>query len=334
MQAICVHEFGGPEVLRLDEIEDPMPGVGEVLVRVGAAGVNPVDTYVRSGVYERLPQLPYIPGGDAAGTVEAVGVGVTRFAPGDRVYVAGASGGSLTGCTATRIVKREAELHPLPSRVSFEQGAALGVPYATAYRGLFHKGEAKAGETVLVHGATGGVGSAAVQLAVAGGMRVAGTGSTARGRDGVRSLGAELVLDHSRSDYLEEVRDWTDGRGVDVILEMAAHVNLDRDLEVAARGGRVVVVGCRGPVEVHPRKAMVKDLTIRAFALALADEAEMAAIHAALVAGLESGVLEPVVGEVVPFRDAERAHRLVESRGDLFGNVVLVPLVGKQETSS
>lgn len=325
MRAIVVRQFGDPEVLRQEELPDPTPGPREVLVRIEAAGVNPVDTYVRSGAYERLPELPYIPGGDGAGIVVATGEGIEHLREGDRVYVAGAAGGSLTGCSATLAAKPITQVYPLPDEISFAQGAAVGVPYATAYRALFHKAEMKAGDTLLIHGASGGVGIAAVQLAAAAGVRVVGTASSEEGRELVRAHGAERALDHRAPGYLDELGEWTDGRGVDGILEMAAHVNLGNDLQVAARGGRVVIVGCRGPVQIQPREALVKDLTIRGFSLSNAGEAEMASIHGALVEGMAAGRLQPVVARVFPFAEAPAAHRVVaEGRGGP-GKIVLAP---------
>src|SRR2546423_5801761 len=176
MNAIRVHKFGGPEVLQLDEVGEPKAGPGQVLVEIKAAGVNPVDTYVRSGNYAILPQLPYVPGADGAGVVKAVGDGVTRLRPGERVWVARQAG------YASLVAAEAAMVHPLPAALSFGPGAAVGVPYGTAYRGLPHKGHGQPGETPLLHGASGGVGIAAVQLGVAHGMTVIGTGGTARGR--------------------------------------------------------------------------------------------------------------------------------------------------------
>src|SRR5690242_14970623 len=154
MKAIRVNAFGGPEVLRLQDMPTPKPGPSEVLVRIHATGVNPVETYIRAGTYARLPELPYTPGNDGAGAVEQVGSDVTEFKPGDRVYTAG----SISGTYAEFALCKKQQLHPLPANVSFAQGAAMGTPYATAYRGLFQRGHAKPGETVLVHGASGGVG--------------------------------------------------------------------------------------------------------------------------------------------------------------------------------
>ena len=193
MKAIVIVEFGGPKVLGLAEVETPSPADGQVLVRVRAAGVNPVDTYIRSGIHAVKPKLPYIPGKDGAGVVEAVGTGVRRFAPGDRVYVAD----TLTGSYAEYALCREDQLGRLPENVSFEAGAGVFTPYATSYRALFQKAGAKIGETALVHGASGGVGIAAVQWAKSAGMRVIGTASTEEGRELATANGADAVFDHS-----------------------------------------------------------------------------------------------------------------------------------------
>src|SRR5215470_19386284 len=256
MKAIRVHKFGGPEVLQLDEMTDPKPGPGQVLVRVGAAGVNPVDTYIRSGAYALLPQLPYIPGGDGAGVIEAVGDGVRQYKRGDRVWALRSAGYTeIAVCDVSTV-------QPLAASLSFGQGAAVGVPYATAYRGLHHKAQARPGETVLVHGASGGVGIAAVQLAVAHGMTVIGTGGTERGRKLVAEHGAHHVLDHTAADYTKRLMDLTGNKGADVILEMLANVNLQKDIDLVARFGRIVVIGNRGTIEINPRGTMGKDASI------------------------------------------------------------------------
>src|ERR1041385_8785627 len=160
MKAIRVKEFGGPDVLLVEQVTAPKPGAGEVLVRIHASGVNPVETYIRAGTYARLPELPYTPGNDGAGVVEQVGAEVREFKADDGVYIAG----SVSGTYAEFALCKEEQVHPLPANVSFAQGAAMGTPYATAYRGLFQRAEGKPGETVLVHGASGGVGIAAVHL--------------------------------------------------------------------------------------------------------------------------------------------------------------------------
>lgn len=320
MKAIRAREFGGPEVLRLEETEDLKPSAGQVLVRALAVGVNPVDTYIRTGTHAVRPSLPYTPGHDAAGEVEAVGEGVSRVRVGERVYVAG----SVSGTYAELVLCEEHHVHALPERVSFAQGACVGTPYATAYRALFQRARAVAGETLLVHGASGGVGTAAVQLARAAGLRVVGTGGTERGRRLVELHGAHHVLDHHAPDYLERLSSLTGGRGVDVIIEMLANVNLDRDLGAVARGGRIVVVGSRGTVEINPRAAMSREASVLGMMLFNASERERESIHAGVVAGLENGTLQPVVGRELPLGEAARAHEEVLAPG-AYGNMVLLP---------
>ncbi|MGH8020306.1 MAG: NADPH:quinone reductase, partial [Opitutaceae bacterium] len=298
----------------------PAPTVeaGQVLVRLHAIGINPVDTYLRSGVYPRKPALPYTPGSDGAGMIEAVGAGVTSHKPGDRVYVAGSSSGTyaeLALCDAARV-------HALPERVSFAQGAAVGVPYGTAYRGLVQRGGFVAGETVLVHGASGGVGIAAVQIARALGARVIGTAGTERGRQLVAEQGAHEVFDHGAPDYLERIRTAAAPHGVNVILEMLANVNLGKDLPLLAQGGRVVVIGSRGKVEIQPRDLMSCDGDIRAMTGFNISPEDHEAIHAAIVAGLENDTLRPVVGRELPLAEAAEAHRAVMQDG-AFGKIVL-----------
>src|SRR5678815_1797626 len=255
MKAIRVHEFSRPEVLHLEQVPTPKPGPGEFLVRMHATGVNPVETYIRAGTYARLPELPYTPGNDGAGVVEQVGANVSDFKAGDRVYTAG----SLTGTYAEFALCRKEQVHPLPANVSFAQGAAIGTPYATAYRGLLQRAVAKPGETVVVHGASGAVGTAAVQLARANGLRVFGTAGSDPGFKLARQQGAHEVFDHRAPEHFEEVMKATGGRGVDVIVEMLANVNLGNDLTILAKGGRVVIIGSRGRVEINPRDTMQRD---------------------------------------------------------------------------
>ena len=320
MKAIRVSQYGGPSVLVVEEVAAPAPGPGQVLVRNHAVGVNPVDTYLRSNTDNRGPKLPYTPGSDAAGVVQAVGAGVTGWKTGDRVYF----GGSITGAYAQMSLCEHTQIHSLPARVSFAQGAAVNVPYATAYHALFDRGHGHAGETVLVHGASGGVGVGAVQLARARGLTVIGTAGTERGRKLVLSEGAHHVLDHTAPGYLDELTRLTGGRGPDIILEMLANANLQKDLGVVAMRGRIVVIGNRGAVEINARLAMNKDAAILGMALFHASPAQLAGIHAALVEGLDNGTLRPVVGEEIPLAEAARAHEAVMAPGH-YGKVVLVP---------
>jgi NADPH2:quinone reductase len=307
MRAIHVEQFGDPEVMRLGEAPQPAPEPGQVLVRIHAAGVNPVDTYIRSGNYATKPPLPYTPGADGAGVIERVGADVRSLAPGDRVYV----GGSVSGTYAELALCNASQAHPLPAAISFEQGAALGIPYATACRALFQKGAARPGETVLIHGATGGVGLAAVQWARAHGLRVLATGGSAEGRALAAREGAHAVFDHKAAGYEREILSATDGNGVNLIIEMLANVNLGRDLEMLAPFGRVVIVGNRGRIEIDPRDAMKRDAEIRAMVLFNAPPAELDSIHAAIFAGLENGTLRPVISRRFPLAEAAAAHRTI-----------------------
>ena len=319
MKAIIVDRYGEPEVMRIGEVPDPVPAEGQVLVRLHAAGVNPVDTYIRSGLYSQPKQPPYTPGTDGAGVIEAVGPGVKHRKKGDRVYVAW----SLTGTYAEKVLCTEAQTHRLPEGISFSQGAALGVPYGAAYRALFQKAHALAGESLLVHGASGGVGLAAVQLARAAGMWVIATAGSEQGRKLVLEAGAHAVLDHHEANHLAKTAELTCGAGLDVILEMLANVNLGADLGVLATGGRVVVVGSRGKVEIDPRDAMSREAVIMGMTMFKASDRDLASMHAAFVAGLENGTLRPVVSRELPLADAARAHHEVMETSTL-GKIVLV----------
>jgi NADPH:quinone reductase len=319
MKSIRVHQFGGPEVLKLEEVPDPTPGPGQVVVQIKAIGVNPVDTYIRAGIYGPR-QFPFTPGSDSGGIVETVGAGIAHFKPGDRVYTAG----SITGTYARKALCTEPQVHRLPENATFEQGAALGVPYATAYRAIYVIGDARAGETVVVHGASGGVGTAAVQITHAAGLTVIGSAGTEQGRKLVREQGAHHVLDHTRPDALQQLADLTEGKGVDLILEMAAHTNLGKDLTVLAKKGRVVVIGSRGPVEINPRDGMGRDASIRCMSLMNATDTELKGIHAAIIAGLEVETLRPVIGRKFPLAEAAKAHEAIMQPGAL-GKIILIP---------
>ena len=325
MHAIQVPEFGGPEVLRYLSLPVPEPGAGQVRVRLHAVGVNPADTYIRTGTYAFFtPELPYTPGFDGAGVVDAVGAGAGAVAPGDRVFVAALGTPGSSGTYAELAVVDAAAVHPLPSRLSSGQGAAVGVPCVTAWRALFQKARLQPGETVLIHGASGGVGVPATQLANDAGAVVIGTAGTAEGAEVVRGAGADHVLDHSAPGYLDELAAITGGRGVSVIVEMLADVNLERDLEVLAVGGRVVIVGSRGRLEFTPRLTMRKEATVLGTALWNASPAETSSALAAVAAKLRTGALDPVVGEELPLREAAAAHRRILEPGAR-GKLVLVP---------
>ncbi|HEX3950588.1 MAG TPA: NADPH:quinone reductase [Steroidobacteraceae bacterium] len=321
MKAISVHTFGGPEVLKLQYLADPRrPESGEVLVRVKAAGVNPYDTYMRAGTYgAKNPILPYIPGSDAAGVVESAGAGVD-LKPGDRVYTTG----TITGAYAELTLCNRSQVHRLPPGVNFAQGASLYVPYATAYRALFQLAQAKPGETVLVHGASGGVGLAAIQFAVAAGMSVIGTAGSDEGLQAVTREGARAAVNHKSADYRKQILDLTHGSGVEVILEMLANVNLSHDLKMLANRGRIVVIGSRGNVEITPREIMLREASILGVYLWGVPDSEAAQIHAAIQAGLYAKTLRPVIAAEIPLASAPEAHRKVMEPG-AHGKIVLIP---------
>jgi NADPH:quinone reductase len=321
MKAIRVHKFGGPEVMQIEELPTPKPAAGQVLVKIHAAGVNPADTYARTGNYAILPQLPYTPGTDGAGVVESIGEGVSKVRPGDRVYLAK----NVTGSYAEYALALESQVYRLPDKISFAQGAGVFIPYGTAYHALHHQARAKGGETVLIHGASGGVGIAAIQIARAMGCTVFGTAGTAKGLALIEREGAHLAFDHSKPDYKDQILKATAGKGVDVILEMLANVNLGADLKLLAQYGRVIVIGSRGDVTITPRDLMSRRASVRAFTLWAVTEAESTDIHAAIYAGLDNGTFRPVVGSELPLKDAAQSHIDVMKPSGAHGKIVLVP---------
>lgn len=320
MNAIVVREFGPPEVMKVEEVDLPEPTGTQVLVKIGAAGVNPVDTYLRTGIHAHAPSLPYTPGKDGAGVVEAIGGEVTRFKTGDRVYTAG----SVSGTYAEYSLCDESHLGRLPENISFEEGAGVWTPYATSYRALFQKAEGKAGETVLVHGASGGVGLAAVQWAKSAGLRVIGTASSEDGKQAALDAGADVVFDHLDQDHLMKIHEYTGLKGVEIIIEMLANVNLERDFECLAMFGRIVVVGNRGSLEFTPRQAMTKDATIYGMSLFNAPAYKLEQIHKAISHGLKTGALKPPVGRTFELADAPTAHdEIINSKAN--GKIVILP---------
>jgi NADPH2:quinone reductase len=320
MKAIVVHEYGEPEVMRLEDVPTPEPGPGQVLVKIAAAGVNPVDTYLRSGNHAHAPKLPYTPGKDGAGVVENVGDGVATFKPGDLVYTSGA----VTGTYAEYCLCEESHLGRLPGNVSFEEGAGIWTPYATAYRALFQKARATSGETVLIHGASGGVGVAAIQWAKNAGLTVIGSASSEDGRKLVADQGADSVVDHTDPEHLGKVLELTDGKGVDIIIEMLANVNLENDFHALAMFGRISIVGNRGSIHFTPRLAMTKDATLYGMSLFNAPAEAMQEIHAAIYEGLSKGYLKPPVSKRYSLADSAAAHHeIIESKA--LGKIVLVP---------
>jgi NADPH2:quinone reductase len=322
MKAIRVHQYGGPEVLQFEEVPIPQITANQILVRVHAVGVNPVETYIRGGAYAGAPGvasgLPFTPGRDAAGVIEKLGAAVTGWKAGDKVYTSNTS----TGAYAEYCVCELEDIHPLSKKLSFAQGSGISTPYATAYRALFQRAKAQAGETVLIHGASGGVGTAATQIGRAMGLKVFGTAGTEQGSQLVKENGAHHVLDHHDAGYLAKAIELNGGRGFDVIIEMLANVNLAKDLTILAKGGRVVVVGNRGPVEINARDAMQRDAAILGMILFNSTVEERKIIYAALDAGFDNGTLRPVIGKEFSLGEAAKAHIAVMQSG-AYGKIVL-----------
>ena len=318
MKAIIVSEFGATEVLKFEETADLEPSKNQILVKVEAAGVNPVDAYIRTGTHAQKPNLPYTPGKDAAGIVEKTGANVAEFKTGDRVLTTG----SVTGTYAEFCLCEERQLIKLPENISFEQGAGVFVPYATAYRALFQKAKGKSGEMLLVHGASGGVGIAAIQWAKNAGLKIIGTASSDEGKNLAKEQGADFVFDHSKENYLDEIKEATEGFGVDIILEMLANENLVKDFEVLKMFGRIAIIGNRGNLDFNPRLAMGKDASLFGMSLFNAPETEMGEIYEAIYKGLSEGFLSPVIGKTFDMKDADKAHQaVIEEKA--FGKIVL-----------
>ncbi|XP_077133695.1 quinone oxidoreductase-like [Ranitomeya variabilis] len=321
MRAIRVSEFGKPEVLKLQtDVPVPSPGENQVLIQVHACGINPVETDIRSGSFEWKPSLPYTPGSDTSGLVVNVGTKVTAFKKGDRVFTTG----TITGGYAEYTVASEDTVYPLPEQLNFKQGAAIAIPYFTAYRALFQKTHGKPGEVVLVHGASGGVGIAACQIARAHGFMVFGTAGSPEGLNLVLQNGAHKVFNHREKDYIEKIREAAGEDGVNVILEMLSNVNLSNDLKLLSSGGRVMIVGSRGPIEINPRDTMMKASSITGVGLYLSSKDEWKEAGAALLGGMESGWLRPLIGPEYPLEEAAQAHEDIMQSSGATGKMVLV----------
>ncbi|HQG03339.1 MAG TPA: NADPH:quinone reductase [Thermoleophilia bacterium] len=324
MKAVRIHEHGGPEVLVYEDVPDPEPGPRQVLVRVEAATVNPVDVAVREGRFPTPKQPPKILGSDGAGVVERVGAEVTSVRPGDEVIFSGLGIGS-EGSYAEYALIAEAQAVPKPPSLSFVDAAALGMVFPTAYYGLVRRGDLQAGETVLVQGGAGGVGSASIQIAKARGARVLTTVGGAEAADLVRSLGADEVIDYKTEDVVARVKELTDGRGVDLVHELVISANLATDLKLIVKGGRIVCTG-EGPssqVSLPIGEALGVDATLLFMSLNNAGRAGVAAIMREVAAMAADGTVRAVVGATLPLREARRAHEMLE--GEHVGKIVLLP---------
>ncbi len=321
MKAMRAHQFGGPEQLRFEDAPDPEVGAGQVRIRVRAAGINPADLVRLSGRLQPL-QLPYIPGTDVCGEVEAVGTGVTQVKEGDRVFGRAASGGY-----AEKTCLLASEAIPLPANLSFAEGAAIPIPFYTAYRALHHKAALQAGETVLISAGGGGVGVAAIQLAKIAGARVLTTVGSQEKAERTRKLGADVALNYREQDFATEVQKLTNGKGVEVIIENVAADNLAKDFTAVARNGRLVLIGTgtgKSPEATFGvTAALMKEATLYAMSLANAGSAipEMATALTRLFA---EGKLKAIVSQSYPLSAAQQALADLLA-GKVFGKLVLTP---------
>lgn len=324
MKAVRIHKYGGPEVLVYEDVPTPEPGPAQVLVRIEAASVNPIDVAIREHRFPTPKQPPRILGADGAGVVARVGEEITGVTPGERVFFSGLGVGS-EGSYAEYALIAATQAVPMPAELSFAQAAALGMAWPAAYYGLIRRGAVAAGETVLVQGAAGGVGSASVQLARARGARVLATARGATQLAFVMSLGAEAVIDHEREDVVERVLALTDGRGADLVHELVISENLPEDIRLLAKGGRIVCTG-QGPspeATVPIGEALAKDATLLFMNLNNAGRAGVAAIAAEVAAMVTRGEVAPAIGATLPLHAARRAHELLA--GDHIGKIILLP---------
>lgn len=317
MRAVRYHEHGGPEVLTVEDVERPEPDDDELLVRVEAASVNPVDTYFREGSYD-LDRLPWVPGSDAAGVVEAVGADVSGFAAGDRVLATGLGRTEPGTCAEYVAVPAELAGH-LPEQVDYDAAAAVALVGVTAWQALVYHAGVDPGDRVLVHGASGGVGHVAVQLAAAAGARVTGTASPAY-RDRLRELGADAALDYERADLADAVGE---AGAPDVVLDPLADTYFELDAEVAAHGATIVGIGnesATAPVPMGPGK--FKDLTFQV--MSMFNTPDTGAVLERLAGLVADGAIEPVVARRYDLDGVADAHRAVLGESFL-GKLVVEP---------
>jgi len=323
MKAVRIHRYGGPEELVVDEIERPVPGPGQALVRVLAAAVNPIDVAVREDRFPTPKAPPKTLGSDGAGVIEALGPDTSGVVVGDEVFFSGLGVGS-EGSYAEYALIADAQAVPKPAALPFPEAASLGLAFATAHYALVRRAALQAGETMLVQGAAGGVGSASVQLARALEARVIATVGNADDAAFVAGLGADETIDYRSQDVAAVARGLTGGRGVDVVHELHVSANLPTDLALIARGGRIVCTG-QGPrpeVEVSIGAALAVDATLLFMSTNNAGRVGVAAILGEVVALVERGAVKPVVGQTFPLAEARAAHEALAGRHQ--GKIVLV----------
>jgi len=325
MKAILTESFGAADVMQLGDVPTPIPGAGQLLIRVAAAGVNRPDIIQRQGHYPPPPGESEILGLECAGTIDQTGPGVEDFEPGDRVFalVGGGAYAEYTLADARHVL-------PIPEGISFEIAASIAETFITAWLNLFRLAALQDGETVLVHGGGGGVGTAAAQLvnALCPKSPIIATASAAK-LDRIRSLGADIAIDYRSEDFAAAIKAFTDGRGTDVILDHIGAANLSSNLKALAVGGRLIVIGIMGgdKAELSLGRLMVKRQRIIGSVLRPRPNDEKADIIAgfrqAVLPLLEQGKLRPIIDSRFPLAEAVAAHRRMESNAH-FGKIVLM----------
>lgn len=315
MKAIRFHEFGSPEVLRVDEVEKPQPGAGEVLIRVAVAGVNYADTMLRAGTYFTRPPLPLTPGFEAAGVIEAIGEEVSGLQVGQRVTARLVGSGY-----AEYVLAKASQVFPVPEGLDFSKATAILVQGCTALSLLK---DLRAGQTVLVHAAAGGVGSLLVQLAKLKGARVIGTASTAEKLETVKRLGADSAVNYTESGWTEQVLAATEGKGVDLLIEMVGGEIGSQNIHCLASGGTMIIYGAASAkdFQISAVGLMSRNLTVKGYTLHIETPETLGAFTRELMSHLQAERLRVMVQEF-PLADAAAAHRAMESR-QTTGKVVL-----------
>ena len=323
MRAVEISKPGPPEVLKAVERPDPMPAAGEVRIRVAAAGVNRPDVLQRRGAYPPPPGASDLPGLEVAGEIDMLGSGVSEWHVGDRVCALLAGGGYATVCTAPAV-----QCLPIPRGMDFVAAAAMPETFFTVWTNVFDRGKLRAGESALFHGGSSGIGTTAIQLAVARGSRVLATAGSDEKCRACEQLGAERAINYRTEDFVEIVKQVTQGRGVDLILDIVGGDYIARDLAALAVEGRLVVIGFMGgdTATIDFRRVLGRRLTITGSTLRPRSPAEKGEIATALRWEVwplvEQGVVKPIVYRTFPLDDAAAAHRLMES-SEHVGKIVL-----------
>ncbi len=323
MKVIRMHEYGGPEVLKYEDEEIPTPRRGQVLVKVEAPGINYADTMRRYNEYLEKTPLPYIPGGEIAGTVAALGDGVEGFQVGDRVLALTENGYAQYALVMARILFR------IPDNISFAEAASIPVQGVTAYEIIKYSGQLKPGESVLVHAAAGGVGIFSVQVAkLLGAGKVIATASSAEKLEIARSLGADELVNYTDPEWYKKVREVTGGKGADVILEMAGGDIFKQSLQCLAPFGRLVIFGVasRQLPQLNAAQLMLRNQTVTGYWLvnSMGRSQKFVEGMKELLGWIGEGKVKTVVDHVYPMADVARVHGLIESR-QTTGKVVLLP---------